>query len=292
MHGTAERDGSDNAVEGAARQVASSTWGDRAARVGLAARGVVYLVLAYLVARIALGALGQEGTSNAASGQGVATAIANQPGGRVVLVVLAAGLLLYALFSVLDAILHHDKESPAAKRWGDRALSAWGFVVYGAFCGYCLKTALFAQHTADSSARQQSQDTRWSAKVLGWPAGWLWLGLLGGVLVVIAAFLVSRAARRSFRPRLDEQAMGRSTWYLAMTSGVAGYLGRAMLFATVGGCILHAAWENDPSTGQGVDGSIRILADSSAGPVLLWFLVVALALYGVYMFVEARFRHV
>jgi hypothetical protein len=292
MHGTAQRSPAGHAVHQLAEQVADSKWGEYGARTGLAARGTVYLILAYLVIRIALGALGRPGTGNAASGTGVAQAIVQQPGGRFVLVLLAAGLLLYALFSVLDAILHHDTESPAAKRWGDRALSAWGFVVYGAFCGYCVLTAAGPQRARSSAGRQDSQDTQWSARVLRWPAGAIWLALIGAVLIVIAAFLISRAIRRSFRPRLDERAMSRPAWYLAMGTGVAGYLGRAVLFGTVGGCILNAAWENDPRTGQGVDGSVRILAASTGGPVLLWVIAIALALYGGYLFLEARYRRV
>ena len=281
-----------HSVHGVARAVAASTWGDRAARIGLGARGLVYLVLAYLVARIALGALGHVTSHKPASGPGVAQAIAAQPGGRTVLAVLAVGLLLYALFSLLDAILHHDDESPAARRWGDRALSAWGFVVYGAFSAYSFTTAFSRQGGTKSAAQEDRQDAQWSARVLRWPAGRLWLGLLGVVLVVIALFLVSRAARRSFRPRLDRRAMSRRTWRAALITGTIGYLGRAALFATVGACILRAAAENDPQSGQGVDGSIRILADSSAGPVLLWLIAITLATYGGYMGIESRYRHV
>jgi len=145
---------------------------------------------------------------------------------------------------------------------------------------------------AKSAAQEDRQDAQWSARLLRWPAGRLWLGLLGVVLVVIALFLVSRAARRSFRPRLDRRAMSRRTWRAALITGTIGYLGRAALFATVGACILRASAENDPQSGQGVDGSIRILADSSVGPVLLWLIALTLATYGGYMGIESRYRHV
>jgi uncharacterized protein DUF1206 len=275
-----------------AGSVADSWWGTRAAQVGLAARGVVYLVLAYLVARIALGALGGSSTSQSASGPGVAQAVAAQTAGRPVLVVLAVGLVLYALFSILDAVLHHDDESPAAKRWGDRALSAWGFVVYGAFSAYCFSTAFSSSAGKQTAAQSDRQHTQWSADVLNWPVGWLWLGLLGGILLLIAVFLLSRAARLSFRPRLDRDAMSPLMWTLAMMSGAIGYGGRALLFGLVGWFILGAAIENDPSQGQGVDGAARLFARSAAGPYVLWMLAAALAIYGLYLFVETRFRHV
>jgi Trk-type K+ transport system membrane component len=211
--------------------------------------------------------------------------------GRPVILVLAVGLALYAVFSAVDSILHHDDESPAAKRWGDRALSAWGFVMYAAFSVYTFHLALSSSR-ATSSAQDQQQKAQWSAKVLQWPAGWLWLSLLAVLLIAMALFLVSRAWRRSFRPRLDRDRMGRRIWQAAMVLGAVGYLGRAGLFAIVGGCVLSAAVENDPRHGQGVDGSLRILADSTAGTVVLWLLTATLLAYGLYMFIETRYRYV
>jgi hypothetical protein len=65
-----------------------------------------------------------------------------------------------------------------------------------------------------------------------------------------------------------------------------------MLFAVVGGCILSAAVEDEPSNGQGVDGAVRILAEGTAGVVLLWALAAMLFVYGCYVVVEARYRRV
>lgn len=279
-----------HAVQDAAGRVAGSRWGERALRVGLAARGLVFLILAYLVARVAAGALGAPSNAAPASLPGVPEALAAQVG-RPVILVLAVGLALYAVFSAVDSILHHDDESPAAKRWGDRALSAWGFVMYAAFSVYTFHVALSSSRET-SSAQDQRQKAQWSAKVLQWPAGWLWLGLLATLLIAMALFLVSRAWRRSFRPRLDRDRMGRRTWRAAMVLGAVGYLGRAGLFAIVGGCVLSAAVENDPRHGQGVDGSLRILADSTWGTAVLWLLTATLIAYGLYMFIETRYRYV
>ena len=282
----------DDALHRWAGRAAENTWGDRLSRVGLASRGIVYLVLAYLVARVALGALGSAAIDKPASGPGVAQAIVSQDGGHAMLFVLAVGLLLYALFSILDAVLHHDDESPTAKRWGDRALSAWGFVVYGSFSGYCFVTAGSFQGGYGTSAMDQHDHTQWSSDVLRWPGGPIYLGALGLILMIIAAFLVSRAARRSFRPRLERDRMSDRAWAVANVLGTVGYLGRAALFGVVGWFVFHAALENDPRKGQGVDGALRMFADSTAGPYALWALAVALGGYGLYMFVEARYRRV
>ena len=276
-----------------AEQVAGSRWGDRLARIGLGARGVVFLGLAYLIARIAAGALGtQSGTSKPASGPGVADALVAEPGGRVVVVILAAGLALYAMFSLLDTILHHDDEDNAAQRWGLRALSFWGVLLYAGFAVYCLHLAFSSNAGKQNSSKSTSQKRRWSAEVLNWPAGWLWLGLAAVVLFVIAGFLLRRALQRSFADRLRRQRMTRRSWRLAMTLGVIGLIGRTLLFGTVGGFLMTAAVENNPRDGQGVDGSVRQLAQSGPGVALLWLIAVGIAVFSAYLFVELRYRHV
>lgn len=275
-----------------ARALAQRSWVEHALRAGLVARAVVYLLVAYLVARIAFGILGGSGTSAAASGPGVAQAIARKSGGHVALFVLAVGLLLYAVFSAVDALTHHDRESPAAKRWGDRALSAWGVVVYGVFSIYCFKTVASAHPSGHGSAQSRQQDAQWSARVLRWPAGQVWLALLGVVLLAISAFLLARAIRRSFRPRLERARMSTRLWGMTVALGTAGYGGRALLFGIVGWFVMNAAVEDDPQHGQGVDGSVRLLAAAPAGPPVLCILAAGLALYGAYLVLEAHYRRV
>ena len=274
-----------------AEEVAASPWGDRLARVGLTARGVVYLGLAYLIARIAAGALGGAG-SKPASGPGVADALVTEPGGRVVVAILAVGLALYAMFSLLDAILHHDDESNAGKRWGLRALSLWGVLLYGVFAAYSAHLAVSSKAGQHSASKSSKQQRHWSAVVLGWPVGWLWLAIAAVVLFVISGFLLRRALRRSFAPRLHRQRMTLFAWRLAMTLGVVGLVGRTLVFGTVGGFILTAAVEDNPSDGQGVDGAVRQLAHTAAGTAFLWLLAVLLATFALYLFVEMRYRRV
>jgi hypothetical protein len=274
----------------AAARVAHTWAGDRAARFGLAARSVVYLILAYLVVRISLGALGEPTTSRTADGPGVAQAVAAQTGGRVVVFVLGIGLLLFALFSALDALLHHNRERPEAKRWANRALSVWTVLVYLAFGAYCLATAFGA--TSDNATRNDQRSTEWSARVLRWPLGQVWLFLLGAVLLVSAAVLLVEAARRSFCGQLDMRRLRGRIRPVTIALGTTGYVGRAALFGIVGGFVVNAAITEDPHHGTGVDGSIRILAATGYGAALLAALAAALACYGVYMALEAVYRRV
>ncbi len=270
------------------RRIAETTTGEVGARVGLGARGTVFLVFAYLVIRVATGAV----DSGPVSGPGIADTIAAQTGGRIALAVLAVGLALYALFGLIDAASHHDREPSGAKRWGNRLLAAWGVLVYVAFSVYCVHTVLAPAASEQTSAQAQRQDTEASARVLAWPAGWLWLVLTGVVLLTAAAFLLSQAARRSFRNELDRDSMSPLLWRIAVVLGIGGHLARSTLFAVVGWFVLRAGIVNDPDAGKGLDGSIRALATGAAGPYLLWPLALGLVSYGLFVLIESRHRHV
>ena len=203
---------------------------------------------------------------------------------------LGVGLELYALFSLLDALRHH--ESSDAERWGKRALAVWSMLLYAAFGIYCFHSAASGSSGSGSSGHSSREQSQWSARVLRWPGGPVWLGLLGAVLVIVAVVLVVRAVRLKFRDNLQRGRMGPGVWRAATVLGVVGQIGRAGAFALVGWFVLQAAFENDPKKGKGVDGSARMLANSAGGPVLLWALAVALAAFGLYLFLESRYRKV
>ena len=250
-------------------------------------RGVVFLVLAYLVARIASGALG---TKTAASGSGVAQAVVAQSGGTVMVFLLGVGLACYAGFSALDAVL--VAESSAAKRWAKHAQRGFRTVVYGSLSFYAFYTAANPQNSSGSSKQENREQAHWSAEVLSWPAGNLWLGALGIGLFGGAAYLAWKAVSRKFMDDLDEHHMSSGAKQLGTVTGIAGHLGRAAVYGLVGWFVTQAAVQNDPKDSQGVDGSVRSFADDPGGATALWLIVAGLIAFGVYMFVEARFRDV
>jgi hypothetical protein len=100
MHGgTATATAVDAGRRAVGRPDARRSWYRRSARIGLGARAVVYLVLAYLAFDIAI----TGSTPAQASGTGAMAEIARQPDGRRLLCLLAAGLLACAAFSVAEA---------------------------------------------------------------------------------------------------------------------------------------------------------------------------------------------
>ena len=79
-------------------------------------------------------------------------------------------------------------------------------------------------------------------------------------------------------------------WYMPL--GVVGYLARGIVFALVGFFVARAAWQYDPQDAVGLDGALAKLAHADYGPVLLALTAAGLFAYGLFCFVEARYREV
>jgi hypothetical protein len=54
--------------------------------------------------------------------------------------------------------------------------------------------------------------------------------------------------------------------------------------------VIQAAWDYQPQKAAGLDGALRSLRDTRAGPWLLGVAAVGLVAFGLYGFAEARWR--
>lgn len=263
------------------------------ARAGLAARGIVYLMVGGISAEIALDALlHRGGPSIAASTDGAVQSLATHLAGRVMLIVLAVGLAGYVVFSAIDTVTHHNDEHPAVKRWGDRALSVFGAGLYGYFCYEVVSAILAPSPAQGSAASSDAHDRAITAKVMALPGGRELVGLVGLVLVISFFFLARRAIKRTFAERYNREEISERWWRAAMILGAVGYLLRGYAFGVVGVFILMAAIRFDPSKAVGLDGSLRQLAHDPWGPWVMFPVAFGLIIYGVYLGIETRFREI
>ncbi|HEU0130423.1 MAG TPA: DUF1206 domain-containing protein [Mycobacteriales bacterium] len=260
----------------AGHRAARSDGVQRLARLGLVGRGVLYLVVAVLAANVARGSHAE------ADRQGALRALGAHPLGRVALVVAAFGFAGYAVWRLLEATVR-----PGDKGWAGR---------FAAFCkgclyaGFAVSTAAFAVTRHNHNANAQNKDL--TARVLGWPAGRLLVAAVG--LGIVAAGVVNgwRAVSGKYRKHLKEHELNdrAAPWVYAVA--VTGLVARGIAFALVGSFLVQAAWRYDPRQAEGLDGALRRLAGVPYGRPLLVLVAVGLAAYGVWSFVEARYRRV
>jgi hypothetical protein len=276
-------------AEGAAQEVANTRSGQLFARAGIGARALVYLIVGILAVRIALGASGDEGasTSQSASATGAVKVLAGLPGGRALLAVLAVGLVGYAAFSLLDVCLHRRGRT-RSERLGTALISGGAGVLYAAFAVWTASLVI------DPGKRHQSgsQNQELSAKVMGWPFGRELVGAVGIVILGVAVGFAWTGIARRFMDQLEDRCGSEPIRAKLETLGIVAYLGRALAFAVTGGCILAAAISFNPSQAEGLDGSLRSLAKTGYGPVLLFATAIGLIVFAGWLWIEVKYRKI
>ena len=275
----APAEGTGTRAAGSAQRLASSEWAVRLGRVGLAARGVLYLTVALLCFRIAMGEAGAT-----ADKQGALVTLVQQPFGRWILILTAIGLVAYSMWCVLKAFL--VQEDSDAKAWAKRASCIGRAVIYGSAFVAAISVL---QAKPQASTNQKGQG--WSATVLGWPGGRYIVGIAGLALIGAAVWNGYRAISRKFEEHLDRSEMSERTWRTVGAIGMGGLLGRMVAFLAVGWFVVKAAVEFDPSEPVGLDQSLRTLQGMSYGPWIIVLAAIGLGLFGLYSFAEARWRN-
>ncbi|MFE6618129.1 DUF1206 domain-containing protein [Streptomyces sp. NPDC057740] len=265
-----------------ARRVARGSVVEGAARAGLAARGVIYLLVGALALQVAFG-----DTSRQADRGGALEELARRPFGAVLLWALGIGLVGMALWRLSEAVFGSvEKDGRSARK---RLLAVVRFVFYVAVAFSALSFAASRNHGGGSSD-QQSRDA--TARALEIPAGQWLVGAAGVAVVVTGGWIAVRAVLRKYHDELRLGRMSRRSRQLVDVTGVVGGAARGLVFAVAGVFAVRAAVDYEPERAKGLDDTLRSFADTPLGPWLLVCVAAGLVLFGVFSFAMARWRHV
>ncbi|MFD7918034.1 DUF1206 domain-containing protein [Streptomyces sp. NPDC059740] len=255
---------------------------DAAARWGLAARGVIYVLVGLLALRIAFG---DDGSGRQADRSGALQEVASRPFGLVLVWLIGLGLAGMALWRLSEAAFGRSGANGGSV--GKRLVSLCRCVFYGVGAFSVLS---FATGAGSSSSDRTSRDV--TARALGLPGG-VWLVGAAGVGVAVAGVVIAvRAVQRTFCKHLKTYEMARRVRTGVVACGVAGGVARGMVFGAAGVFAVRAGIEYDPSDAKGMDDTLRSLAETPVGPWLLAVVAVGLALFGVFSCASARWRRV
>jgi hypothetical protein len=246
------------------------------ARLGLVARGVMYGTVGVLAANVARGSRGS------ADRPGAMRAIGGNGLGRVALVVAALGFAGYAVWRLVEATVR-----PGDRGVMGRFASAGKGLLYA---GFAVTTASYAitHHGKDGDAKQRDA----TARAMDLPLG-RWLVALAGIALLGAGIWnVYRAASGRYRKRLKDGKLSRLQRRLVAACAGIGLPARGVAFALVGAFLVRAAVTYDAKKAQGLDGALRTLGRAPYGRPLLVLVAVGLMVFGLWSFVEARYREV
>jgi hypothetical protein len=114
--------------------------------------------------------------------------------------------------------------------------------------------------------------------------------IIGLVLAGAGVVLAVDGLRRTFLEKLDLSGCSPRMRAFAGQSGLVGNVARGVVFILIGALVVDAGWTYDPNKSRGLDGALKTLAGTTAGPWLLLIVALGLLSYVLYSLIEARYR--
>jgi len=264
------------------RNAATGKWMTGFARVGYAAKGVVYLIIGCLAAQLAIGQGGA-----ATDQRGALHTIYDQPFGKFLLIVVAIGLVAFALWSLIQAI--YDTEGQGRKAKGIMARIGYAAIgmTYAALAFGAFQIATGTGSGGNSSSTSTQDGT---ATLLQLPFGVPLVVIVGLGVLGVACYLFAKAYQATFQNKLNLATVRAPVKKAMIFLGRLGYGALGVVFTIIGIFLIVAALQFHPQKAKGLDTALSELLHLPFGPVFLGIVALGLIAYGVYSFVEARYR--
>ena len=261
-----------------AKQVGDSKSLEKVARVGLVAYGVVHLLIGWLALQIAWGA-----ASESADSSGALTTLADQPFGKVLLWLVAVGLVALALWQASEVIWGY-RNLDGAKRVRKQVTSAAKAVIFAALGVSAVSVAL---GSGSSGSQSQEQAT---TGVLAWPGGQVIVVLTGLIIISVGVAGVVKGVKKSFSEEIDTSSMSSTARKGVAGLGQVGYIAKGVALGVVGGLLSYAALTFDRQKGQGLDGALQTILAQPFGKFLLTAVALGFAAFGLFAILQSRYR--
>lgn len=247
-------------------------------RVGYGVKGVLYALLGVIALDAAFGPGDPEGQT------GAFAALAQESYGEVLLWLLVVGLTAYALWRVVLAITDPEGEGDDVEGVGKRAFYVVSAFAYGSLAFSAYRIVSGAGQNGGGGTEERAQT------LLGLPGGQWIVGLLALALLGYGGYQFVRAYKASFMDdfHLDQRAVQHRE--SIKRAGQWGLSARGVVYLITGTFMAQAALRSNADEAGGLDQALGALQQQSYGPWLLGLVAVGFIMYGVYCWVNMRYR--
>ena len=245
-------------------------------RLGYMMRGLVYGVIGLLALQVAIGSGGK-----ITDQQGAIAALGGTPLGQVLLYVMLAGLIGYALWGFIRAVVDPLQEGTDAKGIAQRV----GYMVSGISYGLLALSTyglITAKTTAAASGAQGAQTQQATASILTQPWGPWVVALAAAIVIGVGLLQIYTGLRPKFNPQFQLAGRAGSARKWLEWAGRFGTVARGIVFSLIGVFLLQAATQHNASRAQGFDGVLTALLQQPYGTLLLGVVAAGLIAFGIY----------
>ncbi len=247
-------------------------------RIGYAARGVVYILLGSLALTSALwGGGGADGSSEALS------SLLGLPFGRIMLALVAVGLLGYVLWKLAQGLLNADNRD---KNLQGLAIRAGNLISGGANLVLMFSAASLALNLGQNGGSGRGEEAA-SAWLLQQPFGPLLLGLIAGGVLTAGGAQFWYGFSHGYRKRMP-LPQSKKVWMDPLSA--FGLMARGTVFAIIAGFLFYAAFTVSPDQAGGMKEALDYVHALPYGRILYGVMAVGLLAFGLYGILQSRYR--
>lgn len=258
----------------------SSNWKQNFFIYGHIAKGIVYLLIGGVAVAAAIGQAGSPSGM-----RDVIRWIQEQPFGQIILGLMAIGLFSYCAWRWIKAVNDPSGEGTDAEGLTKRTAYAASGSVYGLLGVYAI--TLIGGGGSSGSSKQDML-----SQILSEPWGQVVVGVLGLALVGTGIYQFVRGIKEKYMNKLRSSSMNQSERRVYRRLGKAGFISRAVIYGIMAYFLIRVALSSDASQFRGMAGALEYLGGQTFGTVLVGLVGLGLLLYGIFMFVKAKYHRV
>jgi uncharacterized membrane protein len=147
-----------------------------------------------------------------------------------------------------------------------------------------------AINAATTGERATSNSQQNAATVLSLPGGQLLMFVGAAIFFAVGVAQIVNGLALNFTKILETERMSPEELRATMWFGRLGMVARGILFGLIGWFAFQAAMDRQPGEVGGVERGLQAIAHAPGGPLLLGLMALGLVCYGLFMFVEAKYR--
>lgn len=250
------------------------------ARAGLASKGIVYILLGAL-AFMAAFELGRQSGSEVTR-SGMFSFVAELPAGKILLILLVAGLACYAFWRFAVALWPYREEQRKTGRrlrYGASGLAYLSLALTGV-------RVLLHQGSSGDGNQQMAGD------ILQKPAGQWLLGLGALIFAGNGIYQIWYGWKGKYRKHLDtlNQTGQNAAWLNRL--GVVGYVARGIVWLVLAWMLVNAALHANAREAGDTGKAFSFLEDMQMGSWILGGVGLGLVAYGLFNLARAKWEDV
>lgn len=253
-----------------------------AARIGYGARGFVYLSVGAIALLSAMDRVG-----DAVGSRGAVAWLAEQPYGRVWLIVLGLGLWAFVVWRILQSVFDADREGTGRRALLSRLGQGLSALFYGILAASVFE--FLDEVQADPAAEDVAENQEKAATLLGLPFGDLALTGVGLVILAFGVGNIIRGARSDFGAAL---ACSARLCRRVVPIARAGYIARGVALLPLAVFVILAGSRSRASEVTSFGAGLDALERQPGGSWVLAATALGLMAFGAFAVVEARWRRI